>query len=69
MEPTEMPHARRRLLPWFIGVGLIVLADIATKIAFFTTDCQAPGIAQFLVLVALPAVYIGLAFLAFKSQP
>ena len=60
---------RRRLTPWFVGVAIVVAADVSTKYVCLTTGCQAPGMVQFLVLAVMPVVYLALAFLAFRSQP
>ncbi len=64
-----MPASARRnpLLPWFIGVVIIILADIFVGYTFYSTSCQAPGLAQFLVLVAVPGVYLTLMYLTFRS--
>lgn len=66
-----MPAMMRRnpLLPWFIGVIVIVIADIYVGYWFYSSNCQAPGAAQFLVLVAVPGVYLLLMYLTFRSQP
>jgi len=34
----------------------------------FATGCPAPGIAEVLVVVVIPAVYLGLMYLTLKSQ-
>ncbi len=62
--------ARRRnpLLPWFIGIVIIAIADIYVAYSFYSSNCQAPGLAQVLVLVAVPGVYLVLMYLTFKSQ-
>ncbi|MGE0417116.1 MAG: hypothetical protein AB7O80_09945 [Acetobacteraceae bacterium] len=54
--------------PWFIGLGVIAVVDLYIAYQFFATRCEAPGIAQFLVLVAVPGVYLALMYLTFKSQ-
>lgn len=59
---------RNPLLPWFIGVVIIILADIYVGYTFYSTNCQAPGLAQFLVLAAVPGVYLVLMYLTFRSQ-
>ena len=51
-----------------IGVIVIFIADIYVAYTFYSSNCQAPGIAQFLVLVAMPGVYLVLMYLTFKSQ-
>jgi hypothetical protein len=56
---------RNPLIPWFIGVVIIILVDIYI---FYSTSCEAPGLAQFLVLVAVPGIYLVLMYLTFRSQ-
>ena len=60
---------RNPLLPWIIGLIIIVMADIYIAYLFYTTQCQAPAIAQFLVVIVVPAVYLILMYLTFRSQP
>ena len=60
---------RNPLMPWIIGAIIIAIVDIYIAYLFFATECQAPGIAQFLVLVAIPVVYLALMYLTLKSQP
>jgi hypothetical protein len=66
-----MPVAQRRnpLLPWFIGLAIIAIVEIYIGYLFFGAACEAPGIAQFMVLVAIPAVYLTLMYLTLKRQP
>jgi hypothetical protein len=56
------------LLPWVVGLVIIVIANIYVAYMFFATRCEAPGFAQFLVVVVVPAVYLVLMYLTFKSQ-
>ncbi len=60
---------RNPLMPWFIGLVIVVAADLYVAYLFFTGVCQAPGIAQVLVIVVIPVVYLALMYLTFKSQP
>lgn len=60
---------RNPLMPWIIGLIVIAIVDFYVGYLFFATECQAPGIAQFLVLVAVPGVYLVLMYLTLKSQP
>ena len=62
-------HRRTPLLPWVIGLVIIVICDIYVGYLFYATQCQAPAFAQFLVLVVVPVVYLVLMFLTLKSQP
>lgn len=65
-----MPAVTRRnpLLPWFIGVIIIIIVDIYVGYWFYSSNCQAPGLAQFLVLAVMPGVYLVLMYLTFRSQ-
>jgi RsiW-degrading membrane proteinase PrsW (M82 family) len=55
-------------LPWYIGLAIIVVVDAFVGYQFYAMKCEAPGIAQFLVLVAVPGVYLVLMYLTFRSQ-
>lgn len=65
MEPVKR---RNPLLPWFIGLAVIVVADIWVAYRMFSTACQASGLAQALVLLVMPAVYVVLMYLTLRSQ-
>jgi hypothetical protein len=56
------------LLPWYIGLAIIAVVDAFIGYLFYSTRCEAPGLAQVLVLVAVPGVYLVLMYLTFKSQ-
>jgi len=63
--------ARRRnsLLPWWIGLGIIIAAVIYVGYRFSCTDCGPnAGFLSFLVLGVIPVVYLGLMYLTFKSE-
>jgi len=61
-------YKRNRLLPWFIGIVVIAIADAYIAVQLFTEPCQAPAIAQVLALGAVPVVYLWLMYLTFTSQ-
>jgi len=65
-----MPNARTRnpLLPWYIGIVIIVALDIWVATQLFSSACQAPGIIGAGVVFVIPAVYLVLMYLTFKSQ-
>ena len=56
---------RNRLLPWFIGLAIILLVD---EILLFLTDEGQAELAQQAALIAVPVVGLGLMFLMFRSQ-
>jgi hypothetical protein len=61
-------RARNVLLPWYIGIVIIAMLDIWVAIQLFSSACEAPGIASALVVIAIPAIYLGLMYLTLKSQ-
>lgn len=52
---------------WIIGLIVIAVVEIYLAYVFFGAACSAPAIAQLMVLVALPAVYVGLMYLTLKG--
>ena len=65
---ADLEH-RNPLKPWFIGLVIVLVADLYVAYIFFSGQCQAPVIAQAIVVVVLPVVYLVLMYLTFKSQP
>jgi hypothetical protein len=65
---AESTKPRNSLLPWYIGVVIIALADIWVARDLFSSACQAPGIIAAGVVVVIPAVYLVLMYLTLKSQ-
>jgi hypothetical protein len=65
-----MEQARRRnpLLPWYIGVAIVAVADLWVARELFSSACQAPGIVAVGVVVVIPVVYLVLMYLTLKSQ-
>lgn len=59
---------RRNLLPWWIGGAIILVVDVWIAFRMFSTSCPAPGFVEGLVIVVVPAVYLGLMYLTLKSQ-
>jgi uncharacterized membrane protein YtjA (UPF0391 family) len=57
-----------RLLPWYIGLAIIAIVDAFIGYQFYSTKCEAPGIAQFLVLIVVPGVYLVLMYLTLRGQ-
>jgi len=62
----EIRVQRDRLLPWYIGLGIIVLAD--GYLLAFRTDEGAAEFAQQSAMVVIPIVALALMFLMFRSQ-
>ena len=79
-EPAQVAHnhprviqmaivkRRNALLPWYIGLVVIAITDVFIGYLFYSTRCEAPGLAQFLVLIVVPGVYLVLMYLTFRSQ-
>jgi hypothetical protein len=65
---AEMKKARNPLMPWYLGVVIIALADIWVARELFSSACQAPGIIAAGVVVVIPAVYLVLMYLTLRSQ-
>ena len=57
---------RNRFLPWIIGLVVIVIAD--GYLLYFLTDEGSAELPQQAALVVIPAVYLVLMYLTFKSQ-
>lgn len=65
-----MEQARRqnRLLPWYIGIAIIFVADIFVARELFSSACRAPGIVAAGMVFVIPVVYLVLMYLTLKSQ-
>ncbi len=64
-----MAQARRqRLLPWYIGIVIVLLGVIYVGYQMLGAACPAPTIVELIVLVAIPVIYLVLMYLTFASQ-
>lgn len=63
-------QSRRRhpLLPWWIGLIIILAAIGYAAFRFSCDDCGAAALPEFLVLAAVPLVYLTLMYLLFRGQ-
>jgi hypothetical protein len=59
---------RNRLLPWIIGLVIIVIAIGAVFWLLAASSCGAPPATITLALLVMPAVYLGLMYLTLTSQ-
>jgi hypothetical protein len=59
---------RNRLLPWYIGIAIIIPAVLYVGYLLYQSGCAVPGPAVLLVLVVIPVVYLVLMYLTFASQ-
>jgi hypothetical protein len=64
---AETPK-RNPLLPWIIGLVIVIVVNIYIGYLFFSNVCTAPALAQFVILIVLPAVYLTLMYLTLKSS-
>jgi hypothetical protein len=67
---AEKPGRRRNpLLPWWIGLAIILVVDIFIGYRFTCVDCgPIEAFLAFGVLIIIPAVYLTLMYITFKSQ-
>jgi hypothetical protein len=61
-------NGRNVLLPWFIGIAILVVADLWIVYRMFSTGCPAPGIVEAIVVIVIPIVYLALMYVTLKSQ-
>ncbi len=59
---------RNRLLPWYIGIAIVVAAEIIVGYQMFYVGCPAPVLLELALLVVIPVVYLVLMYLTFVSQ-
>ncbi len=59
---------RPRLLPWYVGMGIIILAVAYVGYQMFFVGCPAPKFVELIVLIVIPVVYLVLMYLTFVSQ-
>ena len=57
----------KQVSAWIIGLIIIVAVEIVLASMFFGQACAAPGIVQFLVLIAIPGVYVPLMILTLRN--
>ncbi len=59
---------RPRLMPWYIGLAVIVAAVVFVGYEMFAGACPAPTILELGVLIVIPVVYLVLMYLTLTSQ-
>ena len=59
---------RNRLLPWYIGIAIIIAAEIIVGYQMFYVGCPAPVLLEVAMLIVIPVVYLVLMYLTFVSQ-
>lgn len=65
---TEPSPKRDRLMPWYIGLAIVIAAVAFVGYRMNATDCPAPSFVEFGVLIIIPAVYLVLMYLTLTSQ-
>ncbi len=63
-----MATRRNRLLPWYIGIVIVVAAVVYTAVQMVTGSCPAPTAVEIFALGMIPIVYLVLMYLTFVSQ-
>ncbi len=63
-----MPLRRHPLIPWYVGLAVIIVAVAFVGYEMLVTQCQAPSLVQAMVLLVIPAVYLVLMYLTLSSQ-
>jgi hypothetical protein len=59
---------RNRLLPWYIGIAVVVLGELYIAYEMFVVGCPAPVMLELAILIIIPLVYLTLMYLTFVSQ-
>jgi hypothetical protein len=57
-----------RLVPWYIGIGIVLAAVVFVGYQMWATSCPAPTIIEVGVLTVIPIVYLILMYLTLVSQ-
>jgi len=65
---TGSASQSHRLVPWYIGVVLVLAAVIFVGYRMWAGNCPAPTIIEIGVLTVIPIVYLVLMYLTFISQ-
>lgn len=64
----QLSDKRNRLMPWLIGAGIIIAADLWVIQRMFATSCPAPGFVEAIVVIIMPVVYLVLMYMTLRSQ-
>jgi len=61
-------HKRNRLMPWFIGLAIILVAVIFVGYQMQASNCGISSGLSLIVLAIMPAVYLVLMYMTLTSQ-
>ena len=64
----NQPTRRNRLLPWYVGIVIVIAAVIYVGYEIFIVGCPAPTLLSLGVLIVIPVVYLVLMYLTLTSQ-
>ena len=59
---------RNRLLPWYVGLAIVLACVAFVGGRMYAGECPAPMIIELAVLIVIPAVYLALMYLTLISQ-
>jgi hypothetical protein len=59
---------RNRLMPWYIGIAIVLVAVCYLAYQIFFIGCEASTFVELIALIVLPVVYLGLMYLTLTSQ-
>lgn len=59
---------RNRLLPWYVGIAIVILGELYVAYQMSYVGCPAPAMLMLAVLIVIPVVYLMLMYLTFISR-
>lgn len=65
---AQIAPRNNRLMPWYIGIVIVLAAVIFVGYQMWATSCPAPTIIELGVLTVIPIVYLVLMYLTLVSQ-
>jgi hypothetical protein len=65
---NQVAQKRNRLMPWYIGLAIVLVTVIFVGYRMWAGNCPAPTIIEVGVLTVIPVVYLVLMYLTFVSQ-
>ena len=67
-ENLAMGTGRNRLMPWYVGIFIVLASVIFVGYEMYATGCAADTPISLALLVVIPVVYLGLMYLTLSSQ-